>query len=238
MSTCRTVFVLPWRSCVIFQNLLIHRWWSRCPGGWRWSLFSRLGKKEPAKVKKSQKSCAQLPKNFSFPHSNGRTMGGVFCTLATSCLYLLILRDGFIRSSKSAKSLPYLVGNFSQVCRKRLTELCPRPDTMANRELKFLNSLQWPAKTGKRLHVNDHAAPTNAGKPRSTYARCRVPAFTALKGRKVLPPRNAEKVSPPQFFVLQFIRGNTFCNLPWNLSLIWAESASLRGVVFLTTTSA
>ena len=73
------------------------------------------------------------------------TIGGCDCSELTSCLYLLMLRDGSMRSWRSLKSLWYLLGNFSHESRSRDTAPWPRPDMMANMELKFLHSLHCPA---------------------------------------------------------------------------------------------
>lgn len=79
------------------------------------------------------------------------TIGGEVWTLATSCRYLLILREGSMSSCRSENNLQYLVGNFSHVCRNRFTDVCPKPDMTANNELKFLHSLQCPVKNPNKL---------------------------------------------------------------------------------------
>lgn len=72
------------------------------------------------------------------------TIGGWVCSEATSCLYLLMLRLGSMSSWRSLNNLWYLLGNFSQDSLNLETAPWPRPETIANIELKFLHSLHWP----------------------------------------------------------------------------------------------
>ena len=51
-----------------------------------------------------------------------------------------------VNTALTSNVLAYLVGSFSQVFRNRDTQPWPRPLMMANMELKFLHSLQWPEK--------------------------------------------------------------------------------------------
>jgi hypothetical protein len=73
------------------------------------------------------------------------TIGGWDCSELTSWRYLLILRDGSMRSWRSLNNRWYLLGNFSQDDRSRDTAPWPSPETIANIELKFLHSLHCPA---------------------------------------------------------------------------------------------
>ena len=60
--------------------------------------------------------------------------------------YLLMFLLGSISCCMSAKSLMYFEGNFSQEDLSLDTAACPKPEMMANIELKFWVSLHWWAK--------------------------------------------------------------------------------------------
>lgn len=77
------------------------------------------------------------------------TIGGWVCSLEINCRYLLILRDGSIRSWRSLNNRWYLLGNFSHDSLNLLTAPWPNPEIIANIELKFLHSLHWRATCNK-----------------------------------------------------------------------------------------